>query len=84
MILYWNQQRFKKLVALDPRSNVPVSCSAAGSYEYRSTFQAKANASTAHEQVFNLTPNGQFQREDLRDYIGDKNLLHNKDDDNGE
>ena len=84
VILYWNQQRFKKSVALDPRSNVPVFRSAAGSYEYRSAFQAEANASIANEQVFDLTPNGQFQREDLRDYIGDENLLHSKEDDKGD
>ena len=60
---------------------MPVFRSAAGSYEYRSAFQAEANASIANEQVFDLTPNGQFQREDLRDYIGDENLLHSKEDD---
>ncbi|EJK71791.1 hypothetical protein THAOC_06737, partial [Thalassiosira oceanica] len=82
VILYWNQQRYQKRVALDPNSNVPIFRTAAYSSSY-DNFAANTDAIEASpaEQVFDLTPDGQRQRESFRDYIGDEDI-HIYEDDN--
>ncbi|EJK76133.1 hypothetical protein THAOC_02121 [Thalassiosira oceanica] len=81
VILYWNQQRYKKTISLDPRSNVPVFRTAASSSAY-DNYAANPDVIEASpaEQVFELTPDGQRQRESYRDYIGDEDILRNEND----